>query len=173
MSIRDSGEWTIATEENEKGNAGVLQLPATALAIIKQQPALKDNPYVFCCGSQPQAEVWGIFNFMEPGQARTRQAPPEDRRTVDHPRPAADCSLSNVAHWRARRYRRACARPQATRPSRPSMIGTPTRMRWARRCAGLRLRSIEFCTPTRRSSHCPHAPEPEPLSAIPFIGPTL
>ena len=41
------GVWTIATAEREKGNAGSLILPAQALAIIKAQPRLGDNPYVF------------------------------------------------------------------------------------------------------------------------------
>jgi integrase len=41
------GVWTIATAEREKGNAGSLALPAQALAIIKAQPRVGDNPYVF------------------------------------------------------------------------------------------------------------------------------
>jgi integrase len=41
------GVWTIATAEREKGNAGVLRLPPAALEIIKAQPRLRGNPYVF------------------------------------------------------------------------------------------------------------------------------
>lgn len=41
------GVWTIATAEREKGNAGSLALPAQALAIIKAQPRVGDNPHVF------------------------------------------------------------------------------------------------------------------------------
>lgn len=40
-------EWTIRTEDREKGNAGVLRLPALALEIVAAQPRLAGNPYVF------------------------------------------------------------------------------------------------------------------------------
>jgi integrase len=40
--------WTIPVEdERAKSHAGTLMLPAQALAIIKAQPKMKDNPYVF------------------------------------------------------------------------------------------------------------------------------
>jgi integrase len=41
----DGSVWTIATEEGEKGNAGVLILEGAAMAIISEQP--KTGPYVF------------------------------------------------------------------------------------------------------------------------------
>ncbi len=41
------GVWNIPTEEREKGNAGALVLPEAALAIIKGQKRISDNPYVF------------------------------------------------------------------------------------------------------------------------------
>jgi integrase len=42
------GVWTIATEEGEKGNPGVLVLPAAALAIIEERKAARsDSPYIF------------------------------------------------------------------------------------------------------------------------------
>jgi integrase len=41
------GTWQIATEEREKGNAGTLQLPKQAVAIIKAQPRFTGNGYVF------------------------------------------------------------------------------------------------------------------------------
>jgi integrase len=41
------GVWTIASEEREKGNAGVLKLPPLAVEIINAQPRLAGNPYVF------------------------------------------------------------------------------------------------------------------------------
>jgi len=43
----DGNEWIIRKEPREKGNAGTLVLPADAMAIIKAQPKLSDNPYVF------------------------------------------------------------------------------------------------------------------------------
>jgi integrase len=45
--ISEDGEWTIPTEQREKGNAGMLVLPPLALGIIRAQPQLGDNPYVF------------------------------------------------------------------------------------------------------------------------------
>jgi hypothetical protein len=41
------GVWTIATEQREKGNAGVLKLPPVAVAIIEAQDEIVGNPYVF------------------------------------------------------------------------------------------------------------------------------
>lgn len=49
--LDDDGLWTIATEKREKGNAGLLQLPASVLRIIKVQPRIVGNPYVFVGGS--------------------------------------------------------------------------------------------------------------------------
>jgi integrase len=45
--ISPDGTWTIRTERREKGNPGVLQLPQLALDIIRAQPRLAANPYVF------------------------------------------------------------------------------------------------------------------------------
>jgi integrase len=45
--ISVAGEWTIPKEPREKDSAGTLVLPARALAIIRGQPQLGDNPYVF------------------------------------------------------------------------------------------------------------------------------
>jgi integrase len=45
-----NGEWTIRSEQREKGTAGSLQLPQLALAVIEeqaQQRRLANNPYVF------------------------------------------------------------------------------------------------------------------------------
>src|SRR5262245_32827522 len=42
-----NGEWTIPAEEREKGNAGVLVLPSRVIEIIRAQPQLGNNPYVF------------------------------------------------------------------------------------------------------------------------------
>jgi integrase len=45
--VSDDGVWAIASEAREKGNAGVLRLPAQAMAIIKAQPHVYGSPYVF------------------------------------------------------------------------------------------------------------------------------
>ena len=44
--LRD-GEWTIPQEKREKDSAGSLMLPPVALDIIRAQPRLGENPYVF------------------------------------------------------------------------------------------------------------------------------
>jgi integrase len=41
------GVWTIRSEEREKGNAGELKLPTSALAVIQALPRFSSNPYVF------------------------------------------------------------------------------------------------------------------------------
>jgi integrase len=41
------GIWTIASEAREKGNGGVLALPAMALDTLKAQPRIEENSYVF------------------------------------------------------------------------------------------------------------------------------
>lgn len=43
----EDGVWTIPAEAREKVNAGSLQLPEMALEIIKSQPQIKGNPFVF------------------------------------------------------------------------------------------------------------------------------
>jgi integrase len=46
----ESDVWTIPQAERAKGTAGKLKLPALALSIIKGQPEIADNPYVFASG---------------------------------------------------------------------------------------------------------------------------
>jgi integrase len=41
------GEWTIASEDREKTNAGLLKLPQALLDIIEAQPHIAENPFVF------------------------------------------------------------------------------------------------------------------------------
>jgi integrase len=41
------GEWTIAKEPREKDSAGTLMLPEVAVAIIRAQHRIGDNPFVF------------------------------------------------------------------------------------------------------------------------------
>jgi integrase len=45
--ISADGVWEIPTSDREKGNAGALQLPAKAMAIINGLPRFRGNPYVF------------------------------------------------------------------------------------------------------------------------------
>jgi integrase len=43
----DGDVWTIPTAAREKGNPGVLRLPPAAMKVLKAQPRLASNPYVF------------------------------------------------------------------------------------------------------------------------------
>jgi integrase len=45
--VDDDGVWTVASDAREKGNIGRVALPKEALDIIRQQPRLGANPYVF------------------------------------------------------------------------------------------------------------------------------
>jgi integrase len=45
--ISIDGEWTIPQEPREKDSAGALVLPEAAVAIIRAQPRIGDNPFVF------------------------------------------------------------------------------------------------------------------------------
>jgi integrase len=42
-----AGEWTIPAEAREKGTGGSLTLPETAIAIVRAQPRVGNNPFVF------------------------------------------------------------------------------------------------------------------------------
>jgi integrase len=46
-AIDADGVWTIRAEPRAKGTAGMLKLPVQALAIIRAQPKLGSNPFVF------------------------------------------------------------------------------------------------------------------------------
>ena len=45
--ISEDGEWTIPQEPREKDSAGSLMLPPAALDIIRAQPQIGNNPFVF------------------------------------------------------------------------------------------------------------------------------
>ena len=47
QDVTIDGSWSIPTEDREKGNAREIELPATAIEIIKAQPRFADNPHVF------------------------------------------------------------------------------------------------------------------------------
>ena len=41
------GVWSVPADEREKGTGGALALPPVAVEIIKAQPQIGDNPFVF------------------------------------------------------------------------------------------------------------------------------
>jgi integrase len=54
------GEWTIASEAREKGNAGSLQLPEIVLDFIERQPRIASNPYVFAVRGTNPFNNWSL-----------------------------------------------------------------------------------------------------------------
>ena len=65
--ITVDGEWTIPNEAREKDAAGTLLLPEIALKIIRAQPRLGDNPYIFAGRGD------GPFRRMQREQGNVRR----------------------------------------------------------------------------------------------------
>ena len=59
--LDETGTWKIPSKEREKGTAGVLVLPAMALEILKQRPAINDSPFVFAA-SFSRTQKWPVFS---------------------------------------------------------------------------------------------------------------
>ena len=70
--VADDGTWMIPIEDREKGNAGAILLPDAALEIIRAQPVLGDNPFVFA-GRGP-----GAFNGYGKAKAQFDAKLPKD-----------------------------------------------------------------------------------------------
>ena len=118
--VRD-GVWTIAKENREKGNAGVLRLPPIAIEIVAAQDEVVGNPFVF------------------PGDARRRH------KTADRSRPASfgawaqrkaelDARLPSMEPWVVHDLRR-------TARSLMSRAGVPRDH--AERVLGRRIAGVE------------------------------
>jgi integrase len=73
--IDDAGVWTIATEVREKGNAGAVKLPESALQIINAQPVLIGNSHVFASTDSRDA---GHFNSWSQRKAELDKTLPAD-----------------------------------------------------------------------------------------------
>jgi integrase len=81
--ISDDGEWTIPQEKREKDSAKRLMLPLVALDIIRAQPQLGENPYVFA-SARSDGPINGL-SMMKQG---------------------FDARLSGIAHWTIHDLRR-------------------------------------------------------------------
>jgi integrase len=60
--ISVDGEWSIPREPREKATAGSLVLPEVALAIVKAQPRIAENSYVF---ASPQGDNKSLSGFSK------------------------------------------------------------------------------------------------------------
>jgi integrase len=98
QDISIDGEWVIPAEVREKGTAGSLVLPDIAVQIIRAQPHLGDNPYVFAssCGNLP-------FRGFSQGKERF------------------DAKLKNVAPWTIHDLRRSARSLMARAGVRPDI----------------------------------------------------
>ena len=67
----DADTWNIPTAPREKGNAGKLVLPEQAVAIIRAQPRIEGNPFVFAGRSDGH-----ISNMTEAKHALDAKLPP-------------------------------------------------------------------------------------------------
>ena len=81
--ISKDGVWTIPKEDRSKGNLGAVKLPAEALAIIKAQPKIAGNPYVFAVRSDGPLRGLGKFKnrFAESCNLSSRWTLHDLRRT--------------------------------------------------------------------------------------------
>jgi len=95
--ISIDGEWRIPIEDREKGNPGILPLPPTALEIIKAQPRLASNRYVFPGRGE------GHFNGFSPCKRRL------------------DAKLPKVAPWTVHDLRRTARSLMARAGVRPDI----------------------------------------------------
>jgi integrase len=81
--ISDDGEWTIPQEKREKDSARHLMLPPVALDIIRAQPHLGENPFIFA-SARTDGPINGLAMMKRDFDAR----------------------LSNVGHWTIHDLRR-------------------------------------------------------------------
>ena len=78
------GVWTIATAPREKTNAGTLALPEAAIAVIRRQPRIEGNPFVFA--GRGRAHIGGLTKLKARFDAglppMPRWTPHDCRRTA-------------------------------------------------------------------------------------------
>jgi integrase len=90
--ISEEGVWTIPSEAREKGNAGELKLPKLALDIIRAQPQVDWNAFVFASSARPRR-----------GKSADRSTPPD---SFGKRRYELDERLGDIEHWTLHDLRR-------------------------------------------------------------------
>ena len=71
--ISKDGVWVINVEDREKGTANQIKLPPLVLDVLKEQPRIEGNPYVF-----PAVNSKGPFNSFSDGMREIRELLPDD-----------------------------------------------------------------------------------------------
>jgi integrase len=102
--VTDDGTWIIATAAREKGNAGELKLPSTALDIIQAQPWIGANPFVFPASRSVKGEHGSMSGWTK------------RKRSLDAKLAA---ELPDMPHWQLHDLRRT-ARSLMARAGVPS-----------------------------------------------------
>ena len=150
------GEWTIPREPREKETAGTLLLPKAVLDIIRSQPRIGSNPFVFAGARR------GAFHQLGPEQGSPGREAAGRHAGLGDPRSSQDRTLAHVTRGRAVRHRRAGPRSRARRRPLPSTIGTATATRRPTRFVVSRLSSKRSSTRRRRTwCHCAKRPRDE------------
>ena len=72
----ETGTWRIPSEDREKGNAGILVLPAMAIDVIKRQPHINDSPYVFAV-ARSRKQKWPRFSAWSQRKAELDEKLPD------------------------------------------------------------------------------------------------
>lgn len=105
------GAWTIAAEDREKGNGGVLILPEPALAIIRAQHRLGDNPYVFPGRGNGHFKGWSPCKRAFDMLRVTRQAVEQAGSNPDSVEPLAPWTIHDLRRTARSLMARAGVRP--------------------------------------------------------------
>ena len=91
----ETGTWTIPSEDREKGNAGILVLPAMAIDIIKSRPHINDLPYVFAV-ARSRKQKWPRFSAWSQRKAELDAKLPIPRWTIHDLRRTARSLMARI-----------------------------------------------------------------------------
>jgi integrase len=72
-----NGVWTLPKENREKGHIGQVRLPPAALQLLRSQPRLDGNPYIFPGLRRRDDEIGAFTAFHELKRAVDKQLPPD------------------------------------------------------------------------------------------------
>ena len=94
------GVWNILAEDREKGNGGALVLPETALAIIRGQTRIGNNPHVFSGRGDGNFAGWSPCKRALDKKVTTARRKEAEERGTDPE------SVEPMSHWQIHDLRR-------------------------------------------------------------------
>lgn len=92
QDVSDDGTWTVPAEDREKSTGGVLLLPQKAVAIIRAQPKLGENPHVFAGTADSYFSGWSKckrvmdINLLNAARESSAQAGGDPAKVEPFPR---------------------------------------------------------------------------------------